>query len=68
MEKVKGKDKETDKAKAKANEKGGDKGKTKEPPPMYDYIDGSVYDSAIRAYLERGYEMFKVCPFIEGMS
>lgn len=53
---AKGKEKEKTKAKSK------DKGKAKEDalPPIYDYHDGSVHDSALRAYLLRGYEQFKV--------
>lgn len=58
--KVTAKGKEKERMKAKTKNK--DKGKVKEDPlpSVYDYHDGSVHDSALRAYLLRGYEQFKV--------
>jgi hypothetical protein len=60
---AKSKGKSKDGAKAKDRVK--DKGKAKEEPPVYDYHDGSVHDSALCAHLKRGYEMFKVWPWAE---
>jgi len=60
------------KDKAKTKEKEKDKGKEKEKadelPLVYNHIDGSVHDSAVSAYLGRGYEMFKVSPVLERHS
>ena len=62
--KSKGKSKDGTKAKVRVK----DKGKAKEEPPVYDYHDGSVHDSALCAHLKRGYEMFKVRPWAEEAS
>lgn len=51
-----------DKGKGKGKQNSKDKAKEKEtePPLAYDYHDGSVHDSALRAHILRGYERFKV--------
>ena len=54
------KGKEQEKTKAKSKNKDKEKAKEDAIPPVYDYHDGSVHDSALRAYLLRGYEQFKV--------
>jgi len=60
--KSKGKSKDGVKAKDRVKYKG----KAKEEPPVYDYHDGSVHDSALCAHLKQGYEMFKVRPWADG--
>ena len=47
-----------DKGKGKASEK--QKSVVKEGGPMYDSIEGSIHDVALRRALLRGYEQFKV--------
>lgn len=56
-----------EKGKAKSKEKGKEKGKGKETEmqtgPVYDFLEGSVHDIALRQDILRGYERFKVCGF-----
>ena len=53
-------------SKGKGTPKGKSKGKEKEtdqasrPTAVYDYLDGSIHDVALRAHFQRGYEEFKV--------
>ena len=37
-----------------------DKGKEKDQSAPYEYEDGSVCDNALRAYILKGYDRFKV--------
>ena len=52
--------------KGKGAPKGKSKGKEKEtdqssrPTTIYDYLDGSIHDIALRTHFQRGYEEFKV--------
>ncbi|KAF8906236.1 hypothetical protein CPB84DRAFT_1813866 [Gymnopilus junonius] len=48
------------KNKSKSESKPTDKGKEKETSPVYEYDDGSVHDSALRAHILQGYERFKL--------
>jgi hypothetical protein len=55
--KTKGKEKGKEKEKPKIS----DTGKERDPSrPMYDYLEGSVHDVALRQDVSRGYERFKV--------
>ncbi|KAF8659844.1 hypothetical protein AX16_001729 [Volvariella volvacea WC 439] len=52
-----------DKGRAKAKGKGNDKSKTTTAPdstPTYEYIDGSVHDTALQASIMNGYDKFKL--------
>lgn len=48
------------KGKSKSKSKPTDKGKQKDISVPYEYEDGSVHDNALRAYILKGYERFKV--------
>jgi hypothetical protein len=48
------------KGKSKSKTKPTDKGKEKDLPSLYEYEDGFVHDSALRAHILKGYERFKV--------
>ena len=53
-------------SKGKGTPKGKSKGKEKEadqtsrPTTVYDYLDGSIHDIALRTHFQRGYEEFRV--------
>lgn len=55
------KDKEKSKEKGKEKSKGKEKGKgnEKDQEIIYDYVDASAHDFALRADLMKGYEQFK---------
>ena len=48
------------KGKSKSKNKPMDKGKEKDQSAPYEYEDGSVCDNALRAYILKGYDRFKV--------
>lgn len=63
QDKGRSKPKDKGKEKAKVPEKGKDKETETETGPVYDFLEGSVHDIALRQDILRGYERFKVCGF-----